>query len=121
MARWRLKPLDIPLFILISAGAVIPWTLPEEPGAVVVIVHPGGELRISLEEERTVSLEGPVGETVVRIENGRAWVVHSDCPHKICMKMGRIDSAGETVWCIPNGVGIRIEGRGDDEVDAVTR
>jgi hypothetical protein len=121
VTRWRLKILDVPLFILLSAGAAIPWMLPEEPGAVVVINHRGGEMRIDLGDERTIRLDGPVGETVVRIENGRAWVAHSDCPQKLCMKMGSIDTAGESVWCVPNGVGVRIEGRGEGGVDAVTR
>ncbi|OGD78493.1 MAG: hypothetical protein A2Y64_09445 [Candidatus Coatesbacteria bacterium RBG_13_66_14] len=119
MARWRLKPLDIPLAVALSAAAAIPWMLPEEPGATAVVTYPGGEIRVGLDEERTLVLEGPVGETVVRIEGGRAWVESSDCPQKLCVKMGGIDKAGEAVWCVPNGVGVRIEGEGG--VDAVTR
>jgi len=46
-------------------------------------------------------------------------VESSDCPQKLCVKMGKIDRAGEAVWCVPNCVGIRIEG--GTGVDAVTR
>jgi hypothetical protein len=119
VARWRLKPLDIPLAVVLSAAAVVPWMLPGKPGATAVVTYPGGELRVGLDEERTLVLEGPVGETVVRIGGGRAWVESSDCPQKLCVKMGMIDRAGEAVWCVPNCVGVRIEG--ESGVDAVTR
>jgi len=119
MARWRLKPLDIPLAVVLSAAAVIPWMLPEEPGAAAVVTYFGGEFRVGLDETRTLVLEGPAGKTVVRVEGGRAWVESSDCPQKMCVKMGKIDRAGEAVWCVPNCVGVRIEGK--NGVDAVTR
>jgi hypothetical protein len=119
MARWRLKALDIPLAVVLSAAAAIPWMLPGEPGAAAVVTYPGGEVRVDLDETRTLVLQGPVGRTVVRIEGGRAWVESSDCPLTLCVKMGKIDRAGEAVWCVPNGVGVRIEG--GSGVDAVTR
>jgi hypothetical protein len=122
-----LKPLDIPLLLVFVGVAVLPWLAESSPGGVLVVGSAEGEERYPLDENVTFVVEGPVGETVVRIEDGRAWVEHSDCAGHICEGMGRIDAAGESVVCVPNRVYLTVENetgsRVDEEksVDAITR
>ena len=46
---------------------------------------------------------------VVRIENGRASVISSDCPDKVCMRTDALDESsfdGASVVCLPNRVSV---------------
>ena len=71
-------------------------------------------------EDKTVHVQGPLGETIVHIENGKVWIEDSPCREKICIKMGRIERTGEQLICVPNRVVVELEGeRGD--VDGVSR
>jgi hypothetical protein len=77
--------------------------------------------RYPLQEDRKISVTGPLGVTEVEIRDGRARVVSSPCPHKTCVRMGEIGSAGGLIACVPNKVVIKI-GRGEpDGLDAVSR
>jgi hypothetical protein len=77
--------------------------------------------RYPLDRDRTVEATGPLGVTVIRIEGGEAKVIASPCPHKLCIKMGEIGSAGGVIACVPNEVVISI-GRGTrSDLDAVSR
>ncbi len=45
----------------------------------------------------------------IEVKNGSVRVLHSDCPHKICVHTGRINSSAQTIVCIPNRILIEIE------------
>ncbi|RKX99774.1 MAG: hypothetical protein DRP54_06640 [Spirochaetes bacterium] len=89
-------------------------------GKVVEIVTVNGSLSYSLDDNRVVRAAGPLGYTIIRIENGEVWVEASPCPEKICIKTGKISRVGQQVVCLPNRVFIEING-GISEVDAVSR
>nr|NIS40466.1 NusG domain II-containing protein [Desulfuromonadales bacterium] len=91
-----------------------------------VVVLVDGEPRFvgRLDDQRTVRLQGPLGETIVSIGNGRVCVLDSPCPHKVCMGMGAVSRSGELVACVPNRLLIRIEGAVDQaegEYDLLSR
>jgi len=79
----------------------------------------GDTYSLSLSKDTTLWVGGPLGKTEVKVERGSAFIAYSPCPQKICMKMGKIRRKGEMVVCVPNGVLVRITGRG--ELDGVTR
>jgi hypothetical protein len=64
---------------------------------------------------------GPLGDTVVVIENGSVRVVSSPCPEKICIKTGRISKPGQWIACLPNKVFISIRGRRSEQPDAISQ
>ena len=65
--------------------------------------------------------EIPVGEHVtVLAEPGRVRVEHSDCPDKLCEKMGWSSSPAKPLICLPNRVTVAVVG-GGEETDAVLR
>jgi len=89
---------------------------------VVVEVDGVKVLELSLEQEAREVVTGPVGETVVVIENGSVRVEKSDCPNHYCERMGPISRRGELVVCVPNRVVVSIRGGSESNaLDGVTQ
>ena len=122
-----LKPIDIVIFLIALALTVF--------SAYAAYLQPQGRVSVLMRAENrdsvyymdnndneTVSLKGPVGHTIVRIENGRAWVESSPCDNQTCVATGVISRAGQWEACLPNSVLIMIQGDStkDDDVDAVS-
>ena len=83
-------------------------------GQVVVIKSlKGGTLVHELKQEENLEIEGLIGTTVVRVGPEGVAFLDSPCPHKICMRKGVIERAGEWVLCLPNGVMAEIVGEAD--------
>lgn len=64
----------------------------------------------SLNEERTVSVDGALGITVIRIEDGKARVVSDPGPRQYCVKQGWLTRPGEMALCAPNHVSLSLTG-----------
>jgi len=96
----------------LAAGA---WLIAEQEGEVVY--------RAPLSEDRRIVLPGPLGDTVVEIKNGRACVVDSPCPQKVCIGMGEVAKSGEIVACVPNRLIFTIVGleRQEGSHDLISR
>ena len=77
--------------------------------------------KYSLNQDRTVNVPGPLGNTVVRINNGNVRVLSSPCPYKHCVRMGPIGSDGGVIACVPNKVVISVTNDQEDGLDAVSR
>ena len=63
---------------------------------------------------------GRVGGLRLRIFEGKVWVESSTCPHKICMRMGKISRPGQIIVCVPNHLIIRIAGKTTPSFDVIT-
>ncbi len=88
----------------------------------VVEVDGKHTLELSLDKNVTETVRGPLGETVIVIENGYAEIEESACPHKYCVRMGRISHMGEVIICVPNRVMVTIRGGSEeDSFDGVTQ
>ncbi len=74
------------------------------------IQGPEGAWRYPLAEEHRVTVEGPLGESVVRTGEGQAWFEESACRNKECVRAGHLDERGEWSACLPNRVFLRIRG-----------
>lgn len=80
-------------------------------GTQVAITGPGGKvLTFDLGQSRTMEVEGLKGRTVVSIDGGSVRFVSSPCPHKDCVRRGRISRSGEWIACVPNRVVATITG-----------
>jgi hypothetical protein len=88
-----------------------------------LVVEGGGRIwHFPLDAEETVHVHGAIGDTVVRVSRGDAWIESSPCENQICVASGHIHRAGDWVACLPNVVFIRIEGiPTDDAPDATSR
>ena len=53
------------------------------------------------------SLNG--GTNVLKIEDGKAYMLYAQCPDGWCKNQGKIYLSGERITCLPNKVMIMIE------------
>ena len=63
-----------------------------------------------LNEDRTVSVTGPIGTTVIRIEAGRARVLSDPGPRQYCVRQGWLTRPGEMALCAPNHISLTLTG-----------
>ena len=65
---------------------------------------------IALDQDRELTLDGPLGTSRVEIRDGRARFVNSPCPGKNCIQAGWLTGAGELAACLPNRISIQLLG-----------
>jgi hypothetical protein len=63
-----------------------------------------------LDAEETVTINGPLGNTTVKIRNREAWVESSPCKNQTCVAQGHIRQQRAWAACLPNSVLLIIEG-----------
>ncbi|MCX7793891.1 MAG: NusG domain II-containing protein [Thermodesulfovibrionales bacterium] len=82
-----------------------------------VIIEVDGRLYgvYQLSEDRILSVEGPLGRTVIEIKEKKVRVLSSPCTNKFCVHQGFLNQG--SIICIPNRVVIII---GASPVDAIT-
>ena len=86
---------------------------------VVVTVNQKETIRLSLNQDQTTQVKGPLGLTEIEVKKGRARIIRSPCKNKVCIKSGYIRYADRLAACIPNRVVVRIVGKSHRGVDAV--
>ena len=62
---------------------------------------------------------GPLGVSEIEIGPKGARVISAPCVHKICMRRGWMQQAGDVTACVPNGLVLRIAGAAP--IDAMIR
>jgi len=105
--------------VALSVGAILYARSQYGESTNVAIQAEGRSLLYSLDENRTLTFDGPLGQTIVVIEDRRVRVTEDPGPLQICVQDGWIDRAGEWLICLPNQVFIRIEGSQEEsDIDA---
>jgi hypothetical protein len=119
----RLRAFDA---LILAAGAALVagaalWAYAPGSGTPrAVVTGAEGEWIFPLDVTREVRIAGPLGETVILIEDGTARIADSPCPNKTCAAAGALSRPGQWSACLPNKVLLRIEGgRDDDGIDAI--
>ena len=88
----------------------------------VLIKGAGRKWVFPLNAEETIEVSGPLGNTVVRIQDNRAWVESSPCDNQVCVAAGFLSGRGEFAACLPNFVLVFIEGYdGSEKPDGAVR
>jgi len=94
----------------------------QKHGDTVLIYHQNQEIyQLPLNQDNEIVFQGALSEMHVIIKNKKAWVEESGCPNKICQKMGKIESSGQTIICIPNKVLVVVKGRNKFQFDGITK
>ena len=88
-------------------------------GTELLIEAQGARWIYPLDQDREITIDGPLGETVIAIQAGKARVIEATCRDKICISMGAISAPGAWVACLPNRLFLRIAGT-DERADAVS-
>ena len=118
----RLKALDILILAISAATIVIIGGMAysgDASSSRVIVRGPGKTWDYPIDAEVELHVEGSIGETVVRISNGRAAIVASPCSGQTCVAAGELHRNGQWAACLPNKVIVLLEGRdGDSGIDA---
>jgi hypothetical protein len=75
---------------------------------------------LPLDKNRTLSVEGPAGNTTIEIKDRKVRITDSPCRNKLCVKQGWINSG--SIVCLPNRVIVTVgnKDRQKDGPDAIT-
>lgn len=85
------------------------WVL--GPASKVKVMQAGKVLGVySLQQERTLHVHGPLGETTVHIHQGKVRFAQSPCPNQYCVHQGWLERAGQVAICLPNQVSVELVG-----------
>jgi hypothetical protein len=70
-----------------------------------------------LDAQETLSVPGPLGDTLVEIRQGKAHILSSPCTNQNCIAAGFIRARGQWIACLPNGVMVSVEGMNTEGID----
>ena len=76
---------------------------------------------VPLHTNQSLSVPGPLGNTIVVVQDGEVFVIESPCRAKICIRTGHISHNGQLIVCAPNKVVVRVTGDEEPEYDAITQ
>lgn len=74
-----------------------------------------------LDEDRTVRIQGKLGESAVEIKEGQVRFFSSPCKDKLCELKGWLGENNDWAACLPNGVMLIVQGEGIETLDAVSQ
>lgn len=87
-----------------------------------VIIESGENIwYYQLDKDKEIKIEGILGESTIKIEDGFVFFENSPCPNKLCVNSSAISKNGDWIACLPNGVFARIEGEDENyEIDGTS-
>lgn len=79
-------------------------------------IRANGELvvEIDLAARKELRIPGPLGDTVIEVDQGRARVKSDPGPRQYCVQQGWLTRAGDIAICAPNRVSLSVGGAGVD-------
>ena len=88
-------------------------------GEAVVLIEGEEYGRYPLAKNAEIEIPGLLGNNVLTIRDGVAFMSSAVCPDKICMGFGEIRYNTEMIVCRPGSIVVLIENGDAPEVDAV--
>ena len=113
--------LIVALFTLSAVGFGIARRNAVPGGHIVVEVDGRTVMELSLDQDVTTSVAGPLGDTVLEVHDHGVAITDSPCPNKYCIRMGSLELRGEMAVCVPNRVVVIVTGGGDEGFDGVVQ
>jgi hypothetical protein len=113
--RWLslFRPGDYLLALLGLAVCALSFPLSWQAGtAEKAVIRQGGALfaELDLARNRRIEVPGPLGNTLIAIEQRRVRVVSDPGPRQYCVRQGWLARAGEIAICAPNEVSVQVLG-----------
>ena len=105
--------------VAVIAIAILVLALTKKEGDHVIVRVNGNEVaKYSLSQDGEYQLNG--GTNVLRIENGKAYLVSANCPDHLCVKQGKVSKSGETITCLPNRLTVTVYSTVEGDVELVS-
>ena len=121
----KIKFADI-LLILLFLATIIYFSLNffaknKSPVKQVVIESGKNIWYYQIDKNKELKIEGNLGKSTIKIEDGFVFFENSPCPNKLCVQSSAITKNGEWIACLPNGIFVRIEGKDESsELDGTS-
>ena len=104
------------------AAAIISVVMLNTPHGDIVNIKSGGELLYTIDlsksSDRTIVIELDGKENTLEIKDHKIRVSEADCPDKVCVNTGWLDSPAIPIVCLPNKLIIEFE---NNDADAAAR
>lgn len=110
----HIKPGD---WLIVTCGgiAVILLSLKLWSGdpAESAVIRSGGKIfsTVSLAKDQQIAVPGPLGTSIITIEQRRARISSDPSPRQYCVRQGWLQQAGEIALCLPNQVSVELTGK----------
>ena len=96
---------------LSAIGLVLYGRYTAEVGGVLIVELAGAAPAThDLSNHGVLPIVGPLGSSEIEIGPQGVRVLSAPCTHKICMRRGWMQRAGDVTACVPNGLVLRIAG-----------
>lgn len=111
---------DLILFAVVGVLIILSVLIPKikDAGEKYAVVTVDGETvyRERLSADNEITLDNGIK---IKVENGEAYFLESDCKDKICIKSGKLKNTGDVAVCLPNKTVLTVKGE-KSAFDAVT-
>ncbi len=76
------------------------------------IIRSGGKIfrEVALSRNQQIEVPGPLGVTIVSIQNRKARIASDPSPRQYCVRQGWLQQSGEIALCLPNQVSVELAG-----------
>lgn len=111
MFRTRVSWADGAVLLTVLVLALLLVLLPhllQNPDGYLLVTTENGSRSYPLSEDQKLTVTSNSHALTLEIRDGKAHVLKSDCPDKICMHSGWIGTPGQSVICAPAGVRLLI-------------
>jgi hypothetical protein len=115
-----LDVLAVAVSLLVIGGFSVAAYAGKAASTYVVIEASGARWIYPLDTDREERIPGPLGDTLVAIRGGKAFVQDSPCPDKLCVHMPAISQQGQWIACLPNRVFVRVGGGSGPDIDQLS-
>jgi len=86
------------------------WTS-SEAGMSAAIMNGSETTEVSLAHDHTLEIDGALGTSIIKIEDGKIRFAASPCLGKQCIHSGWLAHAGEFSACLPNRISVAVLGK----------
>lgn len=107
------------LILAAAGGLLVQHFVLKKEGSCAIVQSYGEEIaRLPLDKEDEILVQAQNGYNRICTSDGFVFVAEADCPDKICVHEGRIQSTGEVIACLPHELIITIEEPEAEGVDS---
>jgi hypothetical protein len=110
-----IRPLAGDYLVMLAGLALVVLlfkTLWLQEAAAKIMVRQGNHVfaTLSLNQERSLIVHGPIGDSRIIIHQGRVRFESSPCHSQYCVHQGWLSRAGQVAICLPNRVSVELVG-----------
>ncbi|MDD2914686.1 MAG: NusG domain II-containing protein [Gallionella sp.] len=102
------------LTLLLGGVCVVLLTLKLWSGDLAdkAVIRSGGKIfrEVPLSRDQHIEVLGPLGTSVIAIQQRKARIVSDPSPRQYCVRQGWLQQSGEIALCLPNQVSVELTG-----------